>query len=100
MCAAAALARRAHDLGIVTESGYRKLNIEMSGLGWRTNEPDPLAAEVPHTVPALVEHAVQMAGGLDAAAVLAGTTSSRFVDWLCADITVNTSNTSAPGSIA
>lgn len=44
---AAALARRAYDLGTINDYGYRRLNTEMSASGWRTAEPIPLTAERP-----------------------------------------------------
>lgn len=44
---AAALARRGYDLGLVSDSAYRRLNTEMSASGWRTAEPLPLTPERP-----------------------------------------------------
>jgi Zn-dependent peptidase ImmA (M78 family)/transcriptional regulator with XRE-family HTH domain len=49
---AAALLRRCYDLGLVNDYGYRRLNTEMSAAGWRTAEPAPVAAEMPHALAA------------------------------------------------
>lgn len=43
----AALARRAWDLGRISDYRYRQLNIELSSAGYRTREPVALAAEAP-----------------------------------------------------
>jgi Zn-dependent peptidase ImmA (M78 family) len=71
---AAALLRRAVDLAVITDSRYRALNTQMSALGWKTGEPEPLPAEVPTVVPALVGAAIRSTGGPQAAADRAGTT--------------------------
>jgi Zn-dependent peptidase ImmA (M78 family) len=71
---AAALMYRATDLGVITESRHRALSIETSALGWRSAEPEPLAAETPTVVPALLNHAVHAAGSAEKAASSAGTT--------------------------
>ena len=42
---AAALLRRSVDLAVITESRYRGINAQISALGWRTVEPDPLPEE-------------------------------------------------------
>jgi Zn-dependent peptidase ImmA (M78 family)/transcriptional regulator with XRE-family HTH domain len=44
---AAALARRASDLGSITDYRYRSLNMEMSAAGWRRVEPVLLETEIP-----------------------------------------------------
>jgi Zn-dependent peptidase ImmA (M78 family) len=49
-----ALLRRAHTLGTVSDWQYRKLAVELSSLGYRTREPDPLPPEAPATVARLV----------------------------------------------
>jgi Zn-dependent peptidase ImmA (M78 family)/transcriptional regulator with XRE-family HTH domain len=75
---AAALLRRSVDLAVISESRYRAISAQVSALGWRTAEPDPLPAEQPAVVPALVRAAVMAAGGLEAAAAAAGTTSANM----------------------
>jgi len=77
---AAALLRRSVDLAVITESRYRGINAQISALGWRTVEPDPLPAEPPAVVPALVREAVTAAGGIEAAAAAAGTTPATLRD--------------------
>jgi Zn-dependent peptidase ImmA (M78 family)/transcriptional regulator with XRE-family HTH domain len=77
---AAALLRRSVDLAVISDSRYRSINAQISALGWRTVEPDPLPAEQPAVVPALVRKAVQAAGGIEAAAAFAGTTAANLRD--------------------
>jgi Zn-dependent peptidase ImmA (M78 family)/transcriptional regulator with XRE-family HTH domain len=50
----AAMLRRAHDLGEISEYRYRQLNIELSASGYRTKEPVQLADEKPGVLPAVV----------------------------------------------
>jgi Zn-dependent peptidase ImmA (M78 family) len=50
----AALLRRAATLGVVTDWQYRNLMVEMSALGYRTQEPSDLVRENPRFVPGLV----------------------------------------------
>jgi Zn-dependent peptidase ImmA (M78 family) len=50
----AALARRALSLNVVTDWQYRNLMIEMSALGYRTQEPGTIASERPQRLPGLV----------------------------------------------
>jgi hypothetical protein len=57
----------------------------MSGLGWRSAEPDPIDPDVPATVPALIQRAIARAGDSDAVAKLAGTTHARFQQWFGID---------------
>lgn len=78
LISAAALLRRAHDLGVISESGYRKLSAQISALGWQTGEPDPLPAEQPTVIPELVRQAIREAGGVEAAAAAAGTTTEAI----------------------
>ena len=51
----AALVRRAKDLGMITERHYRTLFQRMSSLGYRTNEPVPIADENPQAFKHLVQ---------------------------------------------
>ena len=50
----AALLRRASTLGVISEWQYRNLMVEMSALGYRTQEPGDLTRESPRLIPALV----------------------------------------------
>ncbi len=52
-----ALARRAHELGIIAEHQYKYLNIKIRELGWRKEEPGSasLAMEKPRVLRKLVE---------------------------------------------
>jgi Zn-dependent peptidase ImmA (M78 family)/DNA-binding XRE family transcriptional regulator len=43
--AVSALAYRLHDIGLLTDWHYRTLMIQMSSLGYRTTEPDPIQRE-------------------------------------------------------
>jgi Zn-dependent peptidase ImmA (M78 family) len=79
---AAALLRRAHDLGVITDFRYRSMNTQMSALGWKSTEPEPLEPEVATSVPSLLKSAVERAGGVDAAAAIAGTTTAKLRDML------------------
>lgn len=53
---AQAVLHRLRDLGWVNESGYKACMIQLSALGWRTQEPEPLPAERPGRLEALVWH--------------------------------------------
>ena len=75
---AAALLRRSVDLAVISESRYRGISAQISALGWRAVEPDPLAPEEPTVVPGLVRQAVIAAGGVEAAAAAAGTTPATL----------------------
>lgn len=55
---AAALARRAYDLGVINDHGYRRLNMEMSASGWRQNEPELLSPERPRLLREAYERAL------------------------------------------
>jgi Zn-dependent peptidase ImmA (M78 family) len=50
----AALARRAWDLGRISDYRYRELNIELSAAGYRTNEPGAVPNESPTLVPDVI----------------------------------------------
>jgi Zn-dependent peptidase ImmA (M78 family) len=50
----AALLRRASTLGVISEWQYRNLMVEMSALGYRTQEPGDLTRESPRLIPDLV----------------------------------------------
>lgn len=89
---AAALLRRAADLAVITDSRYRSASAQMSALGWRTTEPDPLPPERPNVVPSLVSAAVTAMGGADNAARVAGTTVSTLRELFGADVLVTPSS--------
>jgi Zn-dependent peptidase ImmA (M78 family)/DNA-binding XRE family transcriptional regulator len=50
--------RRLKDLQLITDAGYRGMNIEFSRNGWRTNEPEPLQAETPRRFESLAYRAL------------------------------------------
>jgi Zn-dependent peptidase ImmA (M78 family)/DNA-binding Xre family transcriptional regulator len=50
----AALIRRGRDLGVITDSVYRRLYTEMTQAGYKTEEPNPLTAEGPTVLSDLV----------------------------------------------
>ena len=74
LISAAALLYRAHDLAVISESAYRRMSAQISALGWRTREPEPLPAEHATLVPELVAQAIAATGSVKAAADAAGTT--------------------------
>jgi len=74
LISAAAVLYRAHDLAVIREAQYRRISAQISALGWRTSEPDPLPAEHPAVVQELVQEAVNVTGSIEAAAAAAGTT--------------------------
>ena len=76
LISAAALLYRAHDLAVIRESQYRRIYAQISALGWRTSEPDPLPNEHPAVVPELVRRAISATGSIEAAAAAAGTTTT------------------------
>lgn len=51
----ASLLRRAHNLGRINDYRYRQLNIELSGAGYRTNEPVALQHEMPRLLPQVID---------------------------------------------
>lgn len=51
----AALARRAWDVGCISDYRYRQLNIDLSAAGYRTNEPVALDYETPVLLPTAIE---------------------------------------------
>ncbi|WP_037832947.1 ImmA/IrrE family metallo-endopeptidase [Streptomyces sp. NRRL S-1831] len=75
----AALARRAKSLGVLSEWQYRSLMVEMSGLGYRTNEPVPFERETPHYLAEVVTRLRQQHHlDLSQAAHLAGLELGEF----------------------
>ena len=59
-------------------SQTQQVSAQISALGWRTREPDPLPAEQPTFVPKLVRAAITAAGGQEGAARAAGTTAQAL----------------------
>jgi Zn-dependent peptidase ImmA (M78 family)/transcriptional regulator with XRE-family HTH domain len=78
LISAAALLYRAHDLAVIRESQYRRISAQISALGWRTSEPDPLSGECPAVVPGLVRQALKATGSIEAAAAAAGTIPTQL----------------------
>jgi len=76
----AALARRALTLDVVSEWRYRQIMVEMSALGYRTQEPVQLPAETPRQVARLAARLRTDAGSLDAAARTVGLLPDEFRD--------------------
>jgi len=83
---AAALARRSHDLGVTTDSNYRSLVIQMSGLGWKKNEPDSFDPERPIVVCEIVRAALRSQGSISKLAEAAGTSTDQFDRWFSASL--------------
>ncbi len=52
----AALARRAWDLGVISDYRYRQLNIDLSAGGYRIREPVPLQYETPSLLSRAIDH--------------------------------------------
>jgi Zn-dependent peptidase ImmA (M78 family) len=74
-----ALLRRASTLGVSTDWQYRNLMVEMSALGYRTQEPSGLVRENPRFIPALVAHLRDDRGyHLDQLARVAGLLPDEF----------------------
>ena len=84
----AALLRRAATLGIVTDWQYRNLMVEMSALGYRTQEPSDLVRENPRFIPALVADLRDDRGyHLDQLADAAGLLPDEFTRFYLPDAT-------------
>ena len=75
---AAALLYRARELGVINESRQRALSVEMTSLGWRSAEPDPLPPDTCTVVPQIVERAVNAVGGVEPLARAVGTTTDAL----------------------
>ncbi|HCU78921.1 MAG TPA: hypothetical protein DGU37_10545 [Microbacterium sp.] len=67
----AALARRAKDVGAITDSAYRALNIELSASGLRKNEPAPIPRERPTMIRQAIEKRIDAGHPLSEVADLA-----------------------------
>ncbi|MFE4518364.1 XRE family transcriptional regulator [Kitasatospora sp. NPDC056783] len=93
----AALLRRAFSLGVIKEWQYRKLMVEMSALGYRTNEPGLVPRETPQYL-ARVAIRLEQEHHLDSiqAAHLAGLDHEEFHEiYLCASSSPGTPWSSA-----
>lgn len=64
----AALARKARDLGMISEYDYKTLNIEMSKAGYRTREPVHIAHESPALVARCIHRALDSVQDISALA--------------------------------
>ncbi len=73
----AALARKALTLAAISEWQYRNLMIEMSTLGYRSQEPGEIPRELPQAVPAAAQRLIAQ-HGLDRAAEIAGLLAEEF----------------------
>ncbi|WP_405421585.1 ImmA/IrrE family metallo-endopeptidase [Streptomyces erythrochromogenes] len=82
----AALIRRAMDLGVVSEWQYRTLVVELSALGYRTNEPTTIRRETPcHLAQAVTRLEEQLHLSPTETAHLAGLGREEFHEiYLCA----------------
>lgn len=67
----AALARRAKDLGAITDSAYRSLNIELSASGLRKNEPVAIPRERPMMIREAIMQRINAGHTLSEVAALA-----------------------------
>ena len=67
----AALARRAKDVGAITDSAYRTLSVELSSGGLRKNEPSPIPREHPTTIRRAIEQRIDAGQSLSEVAELA-----------------------------
>ena len=56
----AALIRRARDLGKLTTWQYKNLFVQLGRLGYRTNEPNPIAFEEPEFVNTIIRKRVRI----------------------------------------
>jgi Zn-dependent peptidase ImmA (M78 family) len=87
----AAIARRAHTLGAVSDWQYRQLNVELSTLGYRTAEPTTVAPEQPAAVGQLV-HDLGSSRELSVTdlAQIAGLLEQEFTDLYLSDRALRT----------
>ncbi|MBE1577656.1 ImmA/IrrE family metallo-endopeptidase [Amycolatopsis roodepoortensis] len=77
----AALVRRARDLGLITDWRYRSLNVELSSLGYRTDEPGNLEPEQPQLpLRAAQEWITRQQDGVDDLAARTLLTTAEFVE--------------------
>jgi Zn-dependent peptidase ImmA (M78 family)/transcriptional regulator with XRE-family HTH domain len=73
-----ALLRRARTLGVISDWQHRTLAVEMSSLGYRMTEPEPLDAEQPVAVRALVDWQLSRGAGVDDLARMTRLTPQEF----------------------
>lgn len=74
----AALLRRARDLGEISDSEYRTLNIEISQAGYRKAEPIEVPSEPPHLLTHRVEQLLAEGRSVDDLASRAWMTTNEF----------------------
>ena len=87
----AAIARRAHTLGAISDWQYRQLNVELSTLGYRTAEPTTIASEQAAGVGQLVQE-FRSSRGLTIAelASITGLHEHEFTDLYLSDRVLRT----------
>ena len=87
----AAIARRAHTLGAISDWRYRQLNVELSTLGYRTAEPTTIASEQAAGVGQLVQE-LRSSRGLTIAelASITGLHEHEFTDLYLSDRVLRT----------
>jgi Zn-dependent peptidase ImmA (M78 family) len=90
----AALLRRASTLGAISDWQYRNLMVEMSALGYRTQEPGDLVRENPRSISGLVAHLRDYEGyHLEQLADAAGLLADEFMRlYLCNDDSTDASH--------
>ncbi|WP_327007558.1 ImmA/IrrE family metallo-endopeptidase [Dactylosporangium sp. NBC_01737] len=86
----AALLRRAATLNVVTDWQYRNIMVEMSALGYRTQEPSDLVRETPERVHALVADLRAQRHDVEALAEAAGLLPDEFVQLYLSGESTNT----------
>jgi Zn-dependent peptidase ImmA (M78 family) len=74
----AALLRRARDLGQITESQYKQVNIEFSKAGYRKSEPVEIPSETPAMVRQVIENRIRGGESIPDIASAARMNPSRF----------------------
>ncbi|MDR6508049.1 ImmA/IrrE family metallo-endopeptidase [Arthrobacter oryzae] len=74
----AALLRRARDLGQISESKYKQMNIEFSKAGYRKSEPVQIPAEAPALIHRAIERRLNQGERIKDIALAASMNPSRF----------------------
>jgi len=75
----AALMRRVHDLGEVSDRQYRAFHVNLNRLGWRLVEPNQPDREVPTTMRRLIDLRLESGESLDQLASRAGMLVPQFL---------------------
>lgn len=74
-----AIIRRAKDLGHITESRYRSLNVQMSQRGWLRREPIDIEPDQPHFLERVIKAQLRSGYTVEELATIAGLTVEEFV---------------------